>query len=380
MGDGDGAAEYDAVVVGLGVAGRAACRELARRGRRVLGLDRHGSAHRLGSSHGQSRLLRALYHESPYYVPLLRRARDAWRELERESGETLLLDTGGLVIGPPDGRLVVGSLATASERDVPCEELSAGEVERRFPAFEVPAGHRVLLDPGAGLLRADRCMSALRDGARGAGAELRFRDAARRWSRRDDGFLVETASGPVGARSLVVAAGGWTADLVGRDLLPLVVERQTVHRFPSGGGPAYRPGRFPVFLLERTDGTVAYGAPDLGSGVKLAVHHGGETGARPEDVRRPAEAVEGRRARAAVDVLLPGLGDRPADSEACLYVNTPDRDFVIDRLAEGSVVATGFSGHGFKFAPAVAEAVGDLLAGGDASLDLSPFGLGRWDG
>lgn len=378
----------DAVVVGLGVAGSAAARELARRGLSVAGIDRFGLDHRRGSSHGESRLFRLLYHEAPVYVPLLRRARQGWAELEAEAGQELLVETGGLAVGPPDGELFTGSLAAAAEHGLAFERLEPREVRRRFPAFRLRARQEALLDPAAGVLRADRCLAALRAAARRAGAELRFGERVRGWTRDGDGLAVETDGGELRAGGLVLAAGGWTADLLeeaGEARPPLTVERQTVHRFPAGGGSGFAPERFPVFLLEQGGdaGPMAYGVPDLGRGVKVAVHHDGEQSARPEDVRRRLHPEEARRARRAVEELLPALGDTPLDGEVCLYTDTPDRDFLIDRLGtEGpaTVVATGFSGHGFKFAPAVGEIVADLLTGEAPGPDLAPFRLDRFAG
>lgn len=385
----------DAVVVGLGVVGSATARELARRGRDVLGLDRFGPAHRRGSSHGESRLIRSLYHEGPGYVPLLRRAYAGWRGLEGEAGRELLLETGGLAVGPPDGRLVTGCLAAASEHGLAFEALSPAEVRRRFPAFDVPAGHRALLDPAAGVLRAERCLAALRSGARAAGAELRFGERVAGWSAAGGRLVVEADGGQVECGALVLAAGGWTADLLeaaGEASPPLTVERQSVHRFPAPRDSECGPDRFPVFLAETgrptTDGAteadsspMAYGAPDLGRGVKVAVHHGGETSRRPAEVRRRVDPAEARSAREAVEELLPRLGRSPVASDVCLYANTPDRDFVIDRLSPDGppvVAACGLSGHGFKFAPAVAGAAADLAQGAAPPADVAPFRLGRW--
>lgn len=370
---------FDVVVVGLGIAGSAAASELARRGHRVVGLDRYGPVHARGGSHGESRLVRAVYYEGPHYVPLLRRAYPAWRELEERSGRELMLRTGCLTVGPPDGELAAGSRRAAGEYDLELEELSPAAVRERYPAFRVPDGHVALLDPAAGVLRADRCLSVLRSEAREAGGELRFGEGVLDWRPLGEGLEVETAEGTIRADAGVLAAGGWSPELAGDTPLPLTVERQTVHHFPPGERDAYGPGRFPVFLHEREDGTVAYGVADLGRGVKAAVHHGGKGVESPEEVDREVRPEEGGRARDAVRELLPGLAPDPVRSEVCLYANTPDRDFVVDRLP-GGVVACGFSGHGFKFAPVVAELVVDLLEGRTPEADLSPFRLGRWDG
>lgn len=370
--------DVDVVVVGLGIAGSAAARELALRGHRVLGLDRYAEGHARGGSHGESRLIRRVYYEGPHYVPLLGRAVRAWRELEERTGREVLLRTGGLTVGPPDGELATGSRRAVREHGLECRELSSAEVRERFPAFRVPPGRVALWDPGAGLLRADRCLSVLRSGARAAGAELRFGEAVRAWGRGGDGVEVAVGDGAVRAGAVVLAAGGWSADLAPEAGLRVETERQTVHRFPPPADAPCGPERFPVFLFEDGDGTVAYGAPDLGSGVKAAVHHGGERSRTPEEVDREVRAGEAARARAAVDDLLPGLGADPVHSAVCLYAETPDRDFVIDRIP-GGVVATGFSGHGFKFAPVVAEAAADLVEGGSPAFDVEPFRLGRWE-
>jgi len=383
-------AGYDVVVVGLGAAGSAAARELARRGRSVLGLDRFGPEHRLGSSHGESRLIRSLYHEGPGYVPLLRDARSGWSALEREADRELLLETGVVAVGAAQGRLVTGCLATSAEHDLAYRELSAGELRDRFPAFRLPPGRTAILDPAGGVLLARRCLSALRQGARRAGAELRFGSPVLGWYRDGDGLAVETEAGRVRSGALVVAAGGWTADLVEETRLPLTVERQTTHRFPPPAGVPCGPDRFPGFLLEPERGegteggggsgeTLAYGIPDLGRGVKVALHHGGEEADRPEDVRREVDPEEAGKARRAVEPLLPGPGRSPVGSRVCLYTDTPDGDFLIDRL-EGEppvILATGFSGHGFKFAPAVGRVAADLAEGRRAPFDLDPFRLGR---
>lgn len=374
-------AGYDVVVVGLGATGSATIRELAGRGLSVLGVDRFAPDHRRGSSHGESRLIRSLYHEGAGYVPLLRDAYEGWRALEEESGEALLLETGVVAVGAAAGPLVTGCLTTSEEHGLDHRELPAGELRERFPAFRLPPGRTAILDPAGGVLLARRCLSALRAGARRAGAELRFGTAVLGWSRDGGSLAVETEAGPVHTGALVVAAGGWTADLVEETRLPLTVERQTTHRFPPPAGVPCGPDRFPGFLLEREAGeALAYGIPDLGRGVKVALHHGGEEADRPEDVRREVDPEEAGKARRAVEPLLPGPGRSPVDSRVCLYTDTPDGDFLIDRL-EGEppvILATGFSGHGFKFAPAVGRVAADLAEGRRAPFDLDPFRLGRW--
>lgn len=379
---------YDTVVIGLGVAGSAVAREAARRGHRVLGLDRYGPHHGLGSSHGESRLIRTVYFEAPHYVRLLRRAYRSWASLEEEAGVDLLRETGALMIGPPDGQLVLGCRKSVEAWDLACEELSPEETPPRFPAFRPPEGHVTLFDPRGGFLAAARCLEAFRDLGRRDGARLRFEEPVVAWSRSGDGVTVRTDRHTYGADSLVVAAGGWSRDLVVEPDLPLVVERQTVHFFRPERPELFRPDRFPVFIFEPgghgegAGAPLAYGVPLLDEGVKVALHHGGRTATRPEELDPEVREDESLRAHAAVEGLLPGLERRPVGARVCRYTNTPDEDFLLDRLPSSGgatapvVLATGFSGHGFKFAGVAAELAVDLVEGTASDADVAPF---RWD-
>src|SRR3712207_2968564 len=144
-----GVRSYDVAVVGLGAMGSHAALELASRGLRVVGFDRHRPPHTLGSTHGRTRIIREAYFEEPLYVPIVQRAYELWRRLEEQSGERLLTATGGLMLGAPDSAVVAGARASAVEHGLPFEELSAREVRGRFPAFAVPDGHAAVFEPRA---------------------------------------------------------------------------------------------------------------------------------------------------------------------------------------------------------------------------------------
>ena len=214
---------YDAIVVGLGAMGSAALRALSRRGWRVLGLDRFAPPHDRGSSHGQSRIIREAYFEDPSYVPLVRRAYLLWEELERESGRKLLLPTGGLMIGPPDGVLVAGALRSAREHQLAHECLDAIAMRKRFPIFH--AGDEVVgvWEPRAGVLSPEASIEAFLTTARRHGAEVRVNEPALSWSAGETGVRVTTAGGRYAAGRLILCAGAWIPGLL-RDLaLPLAV-------------------------------------------------------------------------------------------------------------------------------------------------------------
>lgn len=373
----------DVVVAGLGVMGSAAVAELSRRGLRVLGLDPRVPPHRLGSSHGETRMIRQAYSEDPLYVPLVRRAFEAWRDVEARSGRRLLTRTGGVVTGPPEAELVRGAVASARVHDLPLEQPRPSEAARRFPWLRLARDHRLLVDPAAGHLRAEACVEAFLDLAREAGAEIRTGDAAVGWT-GDGGsgngsVQVRLRSGAtVSAARLVIASGAWTSRLARVPDLPLRPVRMVQHWF-AAEHPDFDPAALPVFLVEYEAGKILYGFPDVGSGVKAAFHHGGRA-ADPDAARLPATPAE---VSAVLEVLadhFPGARWRPLRSEPCLYTLTPDRHFALGHhpASRSVVMAAGFSGHGFKFAPVVAELAADMLEGAEPSFDLTSFRPSRF--
>jgi sarcosine oxidase len=360
---------YDAFVAGAGVMGGAVARALARAGLRVGGCDARQPPHDRGSSHGESRIIRAACFEGPLYARLARRALGLWRALEQESGRALLRVTGGLNVGPEDGPLLRGALESAREQGIAHERIGAAELMRRHPALRVEAGAAAVFEPGAGILDPERCVAAQLESARAAGAELRLGEALLGWRRAGSDLRVRTTRGEFAARALVLALGPWLPAV--RPELPLRVTRQPVFWFdPLDAGP-HAPERLPHFLIEFEPGRVFYGFPDLGGGLKCAVHHGGEptTAEGAERVLRPDEL---EHARSLLARYLPRAAGGLRRSAVCLYTNTPDGHFLIDRdpADPGVWLVSACSGHGFKFAPALAELLAGALAGrGDPALE-----------
>src|SRR3979490_2753691 len=278
---------YDAIVIGLGAMGSATLFHLARRGLRVLGLEQFSAGHQFGSSHGDSRIIRETYFEHPLYVPLVQRAHELWRELEATSGKSLMTITGGLMIGPPDGSVVSGTLRSAREHKLPHEILTPSAVHERFPAFELAADLVAVMDPRAGYLDPEACNRAHIDAARIAGAEARFDEPLLEWIPDGDGVRVRTQSASYTSGQLVLAGGAWTSSLAPDLGLPLTVERQTVFWFESDGlNRAYDAADFPIYAYEYKAGHVCYGFPRLPRGMKASVMHSGELARDAESVRR----------------------------------------------------------------------------------------------
>jgi sarcosine oxidase len=370
---------YDVAVLGLGAMGSATAYSLARRGRRVLAIDRWSPPHALGSTHGRTRIIREAYFEHPLYVPLVQRAYELWAELEKAAGERLLQQTGGLMIGPADGVLVAGARRSAEEHAIPHEVLTAGEVRRRFPAYRPPDDAVALHEPRAGLLLPEACIGAWLDLARRHGAELRLDEPVERWRAEGDGVVVTTARGTYQADRLVLAAGPWMPELLPDLQLPLTVERQLFHWFQPSGAPAdFGPERCPIALWEYDTDRIFATFTDLGDGIKCGVHHEGEI-TTPEGVRRTVSEEETAETRALLARIMPAAPGRLRDRAVCLYTNTPDQDFLVDvhPAHPQVVIASPCSGHGFKFASVLGEVIADLATGATEAFDLAPFRLAR---
>lgn len=377
------AASYDVIVIGLGAMGSATAFHLARRGQRVLGLDRFALGHSHGSSHGDSRIIREIYFEHPLYVPIVRRAYELWQDLERASGRRLLTITGGLMIGPEHGTLVSGVLRSAAAHGIPHEVLSAREVNTRFPGFALGDENVGVWDARGGYLDPEACVRAHVALAERAGALLHYDEPVVSW--KSDGARVQvvTARGTYDAHQLVVSAGPWAARLLPDLELPLVVERQVLVWFePATHTEWYGPTRFPIYLWEYGAGRLAYGLPGLAKGVKAAVFHDGEVVREPEALRRSVAPEEIERVRDALRHVLPSVATGALrDAMVCPFTNTPDTHFLIDFHPSfpNVLISSPCSGHGFKFASAVGELQADLLLDGRGAFDSSAFRLGRFE-
>jgi sarcosine oxidase len=365
----------DVLVIGLGAMGGAAFRALAARGQSVIGLEQFSIGHALGSSHGETRIIRKAYFEHPDYVPLLRRSYELWSELEAATKQRLYHETGLIIAGPPDGEAVPGAKLAAGLHRLSIEDLPRAEIERRFPWLQLPEGLDCVFEPEAGFLEVEKCVEAqVREGERLGGRAI-CGERVLEWDVQDSTARVTTDRGRYEAGALVIAAGAWAARMLRELQVPLEVVRKPTVWLRSG-----RLGDAPTcgFFIERR-GRAFYGVPSLETGVtKLAEHTGGEPvdpdhvdrGLREDDVR-PLE--EFRR------LALVRLAPDPVRFSVCMYTLTPDRHFVIDRHPRAGNVAfaCGFSGHGFKFAPVVGEALADLVTAGRTELPVD-FVRNRW--
>ena len=369
---------FDTVIVGLGAMGSSALYYLAARGVRVLGVDRFPTPHIHGSTHGRTRIIREAYYEHPCYVPIVQRAYELWASLEKTIGEQLFVQTGGLMIGPPEGELFAGALRSATEHGLAHEILDPAETHARFPGFRVPAGSQALHEPRAGLLFPEKCVEAHLSLAARAGATIRSGVTVTGWNAADD-VRIQTDAGELRARTLILAAGPWLPSLVPHLELPLEVERQLFHWFEPAAHPEwYDAAHSPISLIEYADGRFFATFPDVGHGVKSGVHHEGAV-IDIDAPRAPASDAEGVEMRALLARYLPQAAGRILDRATCVYTNTPDHDFLLDRhpVHPNVLIASPCSGHGFKFASAIGEILADMVTIGETRFDLEPFALSR---
>ena len=357
--------------------GAAVAAELADRGVRVIGFDRHAPPHTLGSSHGETRIIREAYFEHPVYVPLVQRAFTLWRQLEQTTGSALLLQTGGLMIGASASALVEGALRSAELHRLPHALLTVDEIRERYPALHPDDDMVAVWEPRAGVLFVEAAIAALLDRARAGGAELHQDEAVQRWIADGDALRIVTTQRECRARQLIVSAGAWIADLLPATGKLFSIERQVLHWFaPPRNAVLFDAVRLPIHLWQFDGRRFFYGFPDLGSGVKLGFHHDGEITAA-DRVRREVAAAEIDTVRAVVRRFIPDADGEPRTSGVCVYTNTPDEHFVIDRHPADPrvVVVSPCSGHGFKFAPVIGEIVADLVQQRTPRFDLALF---RW--
>jgi sarcosine oxidase len=371
---------FDVIIIGLGAMGSASAFHLAKRGRKILGLERFGPAHNLGSSHGETRIIREAYFESPVYVPIVRRAYELWRELEVETGRRFLQETGGLMIGPAEGVLVQGAKRSAVQHGLPYQWLSSEEIKKRFPAINPLNDWVAVWEPRAGILKPHLCIEAHLDMAEKYGAALHFDEPVVRWKPVANAIEVMTAQDTYRAERLLVTAGAWAATLLEELSLPLQVARQVLFWFePVRNNERLLPDHLPVFMIEFEKDRIFYGFPDVGTGVKVAIHHEGEH-TDADHVRRSVQIEEGTELQSLMSRFLPDAAGKILNSEVCMYTNTPDGHFLIDFHPHHRqvLIASPCSGHGFKFSSAIGELLADLLTTGKKQFDLNPFQMDRF--
>ncbi len=383
---------YDAIVIGLGAMGSASVFQLAKRGLRVLGIDRFAPPHQHGSTNGAVRIIRLAIGEGGHYTPLAKRSYEIFGEIERESGAKLLETTGMLTISRvdkntivPEGDFFDNTVSAACEFDIRHDVLDARALRARFPQFKVQDDERGYFEYDAGFLRPEECVKAQLSLARKYGADLLINENVSGFQADRTGVSVETEFGQYRARQLILSTGPWV-----KELIPC----QYAHAFKvyrlvrcwfdvSSHYDNFKSTKFPIFFWQHSGvdrwifGFPALDGPLGGISLSAADH---TAPVEPDAVLRsvlPCEIktlyddyVSGR---------LENVGRHSVKSDVCLYTATPDGTFVIDRLPNSPnvILCSPCSGHGFKHSAAIGESIADLVTDGKSRIDLSAFGLER---
>ena len=370
---------FDAIVAGMGGMGSATAYQLACRGLKVLGLEKHNLVHEMGSSHGQTRIIRLAYYEHPSYVPLLFRAYELWRQLENLTGERILFVTGGLDAGYPDGRIVRGSLAACKEHSLRHELLDADQLRQRFPGVCLPKGMVSVFSPDSGFVLSERAITLYTRLALDHGAEIHAREPVTGWEALSNSVQVRTPASTYSADRLIVSAGAWTAKLMPFLSNVLQPERQALIWTRPTNPELFRLGTFPVFNLESPEGQF-YGFPlhDF-PGFKLGRYHHRNEKVDPDAMDRDCHPEDEAVLRQGIARYFPQANGPTLALKACLFTNTPDEHFILDAHPESDrvLIAAGFSGHGFKFCSVVGEIMAELAANGATRHNLGLFRIDR---
>ncbi|MEA2584379.1 MAG: sarcosine oxidase [Thermomicrobiales bacterium] len=371
---------YSVIVIGGGTMGTAAAWELGKRGERAIVFEQFGHVHTMGAHSGQTRVIRHAYAEGAGYIPLVLRADELWEELEAEARIKVLHRVGALEISTGLGSdHAQRARASAALHNVPFEWLDADEIRRRWPQFQIGDDWEAGFGDRSGFLEVEPALRAMASSARSRGVEIREHEPAQAWGTDGEGVWVQTEQGRYTADRLIVTPGSWAGRMLPDLGLPITVVRKTLFWLEVKEPTRFDPAGFPVFIADRP-GLELYGFPIFGQpGLKCANHAGGEP-TTVETVDRTVRPEEEPEILDAAGWLFgpEQFTGRVLLCAVCLYARTPDHDFAIDRHPEypNVVIGAGFSGHGFKFTPAVGEHLVQLAL--DDSNPLELFSLNRF--
>ncbi|MEC0128949.1 N-methyl-L-tryptophan oxidase [Paenibacillus pabuli] len=372
---------YDVIVIGAGSMGMAAGYFLSKSGKNTLLVDSFDPPHNKGSHHGETRIIRHAYGEGENYVPLALKAQELWNDLEKMTGKQLFLPTGVLNVGYEKTDFIQNMISSSKTYSLPLEILDSMEVNKRWPGITLPNNYIGCFEPTSGVLKCEECIEAYRELAVRNGATIITNSKVKEIKVHDKRVTIKTDDHTYSADALVVSAGAWSGSLLSMlDLnLPLNPVRKTFAWFDDNKD-LYNHNKFPAFSFETSEG-IYYGFPSIdGSGLKVGRHDGGNT-------INPDEPILGFDELEQDTIDLKQFLHRYMPStqqlkygKTCMYTLTPDEDFIIDTHPNYSnvAIASGFSGHGFKFSSVVGQILSELIISGKTEHNISPFSLHRF--
>ena len=375
---------FHTIVLGVGGMGSAVCYELAKRGKRVLGIDRFDIPNDMGSSHGYTRIIRLAYYEHPSYVMLLKRAYELWAEVEARTGTQVLVKTGSIDAGPADSWVFKGSLQSCVEHGLEHEVLTGTELKQRFPGYNLPHDILACFQPDGGFVLPEPATVAYVQAAHALGAEIHGHEEVLDWQplSNGEGVRVITDRAEYEADSLVIAGGAWNSRLLPFLRGMAVPERQVLAWLQPDRPEYFTPATFPVFNALVPEGRY-YGFPvHTVPGFKFGRYHHFEEVVEPDTYDRQPSEFDEETLRDFASRYFPDGAGPTMILKSCMFTNSPDRQFIIDLHPEYPQVsfAAGFSGHGYKFASVIGEVMADLAERQDSRHNISLFNIARLTG
>ena len=378
---------FDVIVLGVGSMGSSACYHIAKRGLSVLGIEQFGIPHAQGSHAGQSRIIRKAYFEHPDYVPLLEKAYANWMSIEEETGIQLYYKTGLLYFGRPDHMLIKGVLESSRQYQIEVNKIGDKQLKYDFTQFNIPGDYHSYIEPNAGFVTPERSILTYVQQALHHGAQINTHEKMLSWRSRDGSIEVKTETGTYSCKKLVISTGAWLNKIETEHLPRLKVTRQITAWVIPKSWDKFTLGNLPCWTVaDHQSPSIFYGFPMLDAGkfgspigLKLAHHYHGDE-QDPDDVNRDMDGSEEAKLKSFMSRFMPEGYQSTHIKKSCLYTNTSDENFILSLLPEHDnvAVAGGFSGHGFKFASVIGEALADLAIDGKSDLPIDFLGFGRF--
>lgn len=384
---------YDTIVLGLGAMGSATVYQLAKRGNKVLGIDQFSPPHIYGSSHGDTRITRQAIGEGEQYTPLALRSYKIWEEIEKETGKKLLDKCGGLIISSGAKTAInhvenffENTIAAAKKYNIKHEILTATQIRKRFPQFNIKDNESGYYEPHAGFLRPEECVRTQLELSEKYGAEIHESEKVISFIEESGVVRVKTDRGEYEADKLIISAGPWIPTLLDEEYSKhFKIIRQVLFWFDVKASiERFEPKNFPIFIWELQGNKQGiYGFPAIdgqNGGVKIASEQY-ETTTTADTVNREVSREEIKvMYKNFVAPYLSDLSGKCVKAISCLYTVTPDSHFLIDKHPKYPLIilASPCSGHGFKHSAAIGEVLAQLVTDGKSQIDISGFGFKRF--
>lgn len=370
---------YDIAVLGMGAVGALCVYEASKQGLSVIGIDQYDPPHSYGSTHGETRLIREAYSEGPEYVPLLRESLDLWRQLNTEIGENMFRDIGIQYIGPKDNPRMLSVRNSSQEYDIPLYGYTDNPSHKQT-GFCYPEDWDHIYELNAGYITVEPAMRALFKAAKQKGATLSPNTKILDIEIGDTQCRVRTDTSEITAKKLIIALGPWAHESMDFLTPHLELERHTLHWFEDPKGDFTPKDGMMPWVVHHPEGWFFYGFPTNEAGlVKMSEHAYGDRVATTKDIKRDITPEDTDTIEAFQKQYMPSLSKR-VHSSSCIYTMTKDGHFIIDHYpgTNHAVFAAGLSGHGYKFAPAMAQALIQMVMDGQTKKDWSLFKFSRF--